>query len=116
MTRIEMMIEAGKQAAPLVLAVLVGTLALAVLMYYGWQLMVDTIEVHRKAKIRAPEARADRVRTPRRRGGDHRRPAFRLRRDDGSRACLQRPRPQGQLTHTAASTDLPLPRRIAARA
>ena len=50
MTRIEVMLEAGKQAAPLALAVLVGTLALAVLMYYGWQLMVETIEAHRKAK------------------------------------------------------------------
>lgn len=50
MTRIETMIDAGKQAAPLVLAVLVGTLALAVLMYYGWQSMVETIEAHRRAK------------------------------------------------------------------
>lgn len=50
MTRIEMMIEAGKQAAPLGLAVLVGTLALAVLLYYGWQLMVETIEARLKAR------------------------------------------------------------------
>lgn len=51
MTRIEMMLEAGKQAAPLALAVLFGTPALAVLMYHGWQWMVETIEVHRKAKF-----------------------------------------------------------------
>lgn len=50
MTRIEMMIEAGKQAAPLGLAVLVGTLALAVLVYCDWQSMVETIEAHRKAR------------------------------------------------------------------
>lgn len=50
MTRIEMMIEAGKQAAPLGLAVLVGTLALAVLLYYGWQWMVETIEAHLQTK------------------------------------------------------------------